>query len=49
MIGERFQLAAGAMELGACGIAGFFDDEAAELVGLGKEDWVLYLVTIGQT
>lgn len=49
VIGERFQLAAGAMELGACGIAGFFDDEAAELVGIESDDWVLYLVTIGQT
>lgn len=47
VLGERFQLAATALELAACGIAGFLDDEAAALIGIPPEDWVLYLVTLG--
>ena len=48
-IGERFQLAATALGLSACGIAGFFDDQAAALIGIPAEDFVLYLVTIGKS
>jgi SagB-type dehydrogenase family enzyme len=47
-IGEAFQLAAGALGLGACGIGGFLDDTAAELLGIDTEDFVLYLVTLGR-
>ena len=47
MLGERFQLGAAALGLGACGIGGFLDDEAAEAVGIDPDDFVLYLVTIG--
>ncbi len=46
-IGERIQVAAREHGLGACGIGGYFDDEAAALLGLAPEDWILYLVTVG--
>jgi SagB-type dehydrogenase family enzyme len=47
-IGERFQLAAGALGLMACGIGGFFDDDAAKLLDVPTKDLILYPVTIGQ-
>lgn len=47
MAGERLQLGAGALGLGACGIGGFFDDDAARLVGVEVDDFVIYMVTIG--
>jgi len=46
-IGQRFQLAAGAQGLMACGIGGFFDDDAAKLIDIPQDDLVLYPVTIG--
>ncbi|MHC4338937.1 MAG: SagB family peptide dehydrogenase [Planctomycetota bacterium] len=49
LIGERLQLAAGALGLGACGIAGFLDDESAALMRCEKEDFVLYFVTVGRS
>jgi SagB-type dehydrogenase family enzyme len=49
MIGERLQLAAGALGLGACGIAGFLDDESAAVVGVDEDDFVLYFVTVGRS
>jgi SagB-type dehydrogenase family enzyme len=49
MAGERLQLAAQAHGLGACGIGGFFDDEAATLVDCKANDFVLYLVTVGRS
>jgi SagB-type dehydrogenase family enzyme len=49
MAGQRLQLAAQAHGLGACGIGGFFDDEAATLVDRKADDFVLYLVTIGRS
>jgi len=48
MAGQRLQLAAQAHGIGACGIGGFFDDEAATLVDCNANDFVLYLVTIGR-
>ena len=48
-IGERFQLAAQSLGMAACGIAGFLDDDVAGLVEGTPNDWVLYLVTIGNT
>ncbi len=47
MLGERFQLAATALGLGACGIAGFLDDDAATAVHMDTDDFVLYLITVG--
>jgi SagB-type dehydrogenase family enzyme len=50
MLGERLQLGAAAQGLGACGIAGFLDDEAAEVVGADRDDdFVLYFVTVGRS
>jgi SagB-type dehydrogenase family enzyme len=46
-IGQRFQLGVAAQELAACGVGGFFDDEAAALVERSTDDFVLYLVTVG--
>jgi len=48
VLGERVQLAAGALGYGACGIAGFLDDEAAAIVRADTGDFVLYLVTLGR-
>jgi SagB-type dehydrogenase family enzyme len=48
-VGQRFQLAANALGLGACGIGGFFDDEMAKLLDLPPKDLILYPVTLGQT
>ncbi|MFI5402490.1 MAG: SagB/ThcOx family dehydrogenase [Planctomycetota bacterium] len=48
-VGQRFQLAAGALGLTACGIGGFFDDEAAKLLDLPPTDLILYPITIGPT
>jgi len=48
-VGQRFQLAAGALDCAACGIGGFFDDETAALVGADAGDWILYLITIGKS
>ena len=45
--GQRFQLAATALGVQACGIGGFFDDATADLVGIPAGDWVLYLGTMG--
>jgi SagB-type dehydrogenase family enzyme len=47
VLGERLQLAATALDLAACGIAGFFDDPAASLIGIPPDDFLLYLITIG--
>jgi SagB-type dehydrogenase family enzyme len=49
MAGQRLQLAAQSHGLGACGIGGFFDDEAATLVDCKANDFVLYLVTVGRS
>jgi len=49
LIGQRFQLAANALGLGACGIGGFFDDDMAKLLDLPATDLILYPVTLGQT
>jgi len=48
VVGQRFQLAAGAQGLLACGIGGFFDDDMAKLLDRPKSDLILYPVTIGQ-
>ncbi len=47
-IGERFQLAAQGQRLGACGIGGFLDDEAADLLQIDRNDFVVYFVTLGR-
>ena len=46
-MGERLYLMATAMGLGCCGIGAFYDQEAAELIGLDAETRLLYLVGVG--
>jgi SagB-type dehydrogenase family enzyme len=46
-MGERLYLSATAMGLGCCGIGAFYDDEAAELLGINRESQLLYLVAVG--
>ena len=46
-MGERLYIAATAMGLGCCGIGAFYDDEAAELIGLNEDSRLLYLVGVG--
>ena len=48
-IGQRWQIAAQAAELGACGIGGFLDDDVARFCGHPTDDWVLYLITLGRS
>jgi nitroreductase len=47
IIGERLDLAALAEGLGASGIGGFFDDHVTDLLGIPKEQAVVYITTIG--
>ena len=46
-IGERINLAAVHLGLGASGIGGFYDDEVTDLLGLPHQTAVLYITTIG--
>lgn len=47
IIGQRMNLAAVAEGLGASGIAGFFDDQTADLLGIPREQAIIYITTIG--
>jgi len=46
LIGERLDLGALAEGLGASGIGGFFDDQAAQLLGIPAEQAIVYITTI---
>jgi SagB-type dehydrogenase family enzyme len=46
-LGQRLYLAATSMHLGCCGIGAFYDNEAAELLGLNDQSRLLYLVAVG--
>ena len=46
-LGERLYMAATAMGMGCCGIGAFYDEEAAELLGLKGSARLLYLVAVG--
>ncbi|HTL51117.1 MAG TPA: SagB/ThcOx family dehydrogenase [Planctomycetota bacterium] len=46
-IGQRLNLAAIAMNLGASGIGGFFDDEVNDLLNLPKNHIITYITTLG--
>jgi SagB-type dehydrogenase family enzyme len=46
-IGERLYLLASALSLGCCGIGAFYDQEAAELLGLDENSRLIYLVAVG--
>jgi len=46
-MGERLYLVATSLGLGCCGIGAFYDEEAADLLGLNDESRLLYLVAVG--
>ncbi|MGC8907912.1 MAG: SagB/ThcOx family dehydrogenase [Desulfomonilaceae bacterium] len=46
-LGQRLYLAATSIRLGCCGIGAFYDDEAAQLLGLADESRLLYLAAVG--
>jgi len=47
MVGQRMNLAAVAEGLGASGIGGFFDDQTADLLGIPREQAVVYITVLG--
>ncbi len=47
-IGQRINLAATRLGLGASGIGGFFDDQVNEVLGIPAQEAVIYITTIGQ-
>lgn len=47
LLGQRMNLAAVALDAGASGIGGFFDDEFNALLGLGRERIVVYVTCLG--
>jgi len=46
-LGQRIYLGTTAMGMGCCGIGAFYDDEAAQLLGLNEQTRLLYLVAVG--
>jgi len=46
-LGQRIYLGATAMGMGCCGIGAFYDDEAAQLLGVNEQTRLLYLVAAG--
>ncbi|MBA4392768.1 MAG: hypothetical protein C0407_04355 [Desulfobacca sp.] len=46
-MGERLYLLSSALGLGCCGIGAFYDQEAADLLGLDEGNRMLYLVAVG--
>lgn len=47
-LGQRLNLAAIQLNLGASGIAGFFDDYVNEVLGIPEGEAVLYITTLGR-
>jgi SagB-type dehydrogenase family enzyme len=47
-LGQRLNLAATRLGVGVSGIAGFFDDQVNEVLGIPPEEAVLYITTFGQ-
>jgi SagB-type dehydrogenase family enzyme len=47
LLGERLDLAALAEGLGASGIGGFFDDHVTDLLGIPREQAVVYITCLG--
>lgn len=47
-LGQRLNLAAIRLGLGVSGIAGFFDDQVNEVLGIPEQEAVLYITTLGR-
>jgi SagB-type dehydrogenase family enzyme len=47
-LGQRLNLAATRLGVGVSGIAGFFDDQVNEVLGIPTDEAVLYITTLGQ-
>jgi SagB-type dehydrogenase family enzyme len=47
-LGQRLNLAAIHLKLGVSGIAGFFDDQVNEVLGIPTDEAVLYITTLGR-
>lgn len=47
-LGQRLNLAAIRLGLGVSGIAGFFDDQVNQVLGIPAEEAVIYLTTLGR-
>jgi len=47
-LGQRLNLAAIYLQLGASGIAGFFDNQVNEVLGIPEDEAVLYITTLGR-
>jgi SagB-type dehydrogenase family enzyme len=47
MLGQRLNVAAIALGLGASGIGGFYDDEVNEALGIPDDEAVVYITTLG--
>ncbi len=47
LLGERLDLAALSEGCGASGIGGFFDDQVTDLLGIPREQAVVYITTLG--
>jgi nitroreductase len=47
-LGQRLNLAAIRLKLGVSGIAGFFDNQVNEVLGIPPEEAVIYLTTLGK-
>jgi SagB-type dehydrogenase family enzyme len=47
-LGQRLNLAAIQLGLGVSGIAGFFDDQVNEVLGIPTDEAVLYITTLGR-
>lgn len=46
-LGQRLNLAAMELDLGASGIGGFFDDQVNEVLGIPTDEAVIYITTLG--